>query len=456
MKIRHTALILVLLIMTPACSESGPEDPGETDNNILIGALYEDAGGNKPEVEALRMVIQDINDSEVFENTFDLAISLFNSSLSDRTEMARELIEETGVIAIASEWSSTAKLVLQVTNKEHTDVVQCSGSSTNTRINNTSDYGTEDEDGVLGADTNDTLYRTVTNDVHQAKLVWNLVNNKDKVGVYYLNDAYGESFADQVEEYATADDKVLAFRASWSEQSYDVGSQQSNLDEITRLNDEDKLDSLIMVGLPSQGGIVLNALLSGQQTDWFNGKLIVPDGMIDQGFFTSLQDSFTTWLTIYGNEIQGTAPENYSGDHSTEWLNRLKDFSTGIDDSDAFIPSHADCLYAFAIALLYAGADASTAKDIKDNLSNLKSSNLESDAVEVGPTAEGLQAAKAAIADGKTVRLNGASGIIEFDDDGDRSDQPYKTYKIESNDTGYTWVTDSVWRTNGECISNCD
>jgi ABC-type branched-subunit amino acid transport system substrate-binding protein len=66
-----------------------------------------------------------------------------------------------------------------------------------------------------------------------------------------------------------------------------------------------------------------------------------------------------------------------------------------------------------------------------------------------------MRAAQAAITAGKRVRLDGASGVVEFDALGDRVAQPYETWTLRHGTT-FEWVADEVWDAHSlQCIKHC-
>ncbi len=435
-----------------ACGGDSEEKKGGGDpaSATIIGAIYAENAGDS-ELAAARLAIKDINDSGVFEKPWELQVLRFNDSV-DRQDLAREFMDKYKSPALLTNWSSTGLQVLRLTNSaDYNQVTQCSSGSTNTVINNPN--SPDGSDGIM-ADKNDTFYRAVANDIQQAALVWQLVPEKSKAGFYYVNDAYGESFLNEIKKAADSSGG-LAFEGNF-EETYKTATEKPDIDKIIELNQQGKLSSVILIGLPSQGGPIMKAL--SEATPPFNGTLIVADGMIDAGFFAPLTATFTGWLQTAGNAIIATAPETYEGQHTQAFLDRLSSFSSDYDANSPFTPSTADCIYSFAVSLMHAEGDARTSGyGIKEHMVKLKAGYIGSEpAFEVNPSSQSLKDAQDAIRGGQKVRMNAASGDLRFDSDGDRAVQLYKTLKVEG--TGpYNWVRAQVWDpSEGKCVKYCE
>jgi hypothetical protein len=449
--LKNCVLLLVGGALAAFVGCSGDDDEtggGGDDNTVLrIGALYPDDGGGSDSADAIRMAVADINESGVLDVTLEVVPKYFNDD-SDRGAQATELMRDYGVVALASAWSSTALTVLRLTNsEEYANIIQCSGSSTNTTINNPETAA--EDDGTLNSDQNGTLFRTTANDIQQAALLWTLVEDGSKLGVYALNDAYGSSFRDQM--VSRAGDSGLGFDATF-ENDLNISDEQSDIATILDANAAGNLSALVLVGLPNHGSPIVKELVSA--TVPFSGTILVPDGMLSAGFFASLDASFTAWLSTAGNAIYATAPEMYEGANSGAWTTRLETFDAGVDLSNAFLPSHADCAYMFGLSLLKAGGDVTK---LKDMMATFGATSVGADATEITPNAAGFQAAKAALDAGETIVLNGASGLMTWDADGDRAVQLYKTMAVQDDAGSYSWVQDKVWNAaTGECVKYCD
>jgi ABC-type branched-subunit amino acid transport system substrate-binding protein len=338
----------------------------------------------------------------------------------------------------------------------YTKYVQCSGSSTNTLIN---DPLIKDSEQEIGSDKNDSLYRCVANDKQQAALGWNLVKNKSTFGIFYINDSYGQSFFGEISKKAKDSGHSLVFAESFPEKDFSIKIIESKLEQLLTLNKQGKLQTLLLIGLPSHGGEIVKFLVEAPSP--YRGTLLLTDGMVEATFFTSLTTDFTRWIKLEGNRLFATAPETYAGELTAPWIERITKKHPAIDLSNAFLPSESDCLYAMALALMQEErSEQHRPEALKRAMRRLKASNYSgvhpTDIVDISPDAAGLKRAQQALAAQKRVRLNGASGTIVFDQDGDRLDQLYKTMEPRLVNGLWQWATVSIFEgTTGSCKKNC-
>ncbi|MEE2961788.1 MAG: ABC transporter substrate-binding protein [Myxococcota bacterium] len=437
-----------------------------TGGETVIGVLYNDIGTEQAPLLGLRMAADDLNATGLYTQKFRIVNLDFTSGANDnRIELAEKLIKEYKAVGIISEWSSTAKKVLNLTNKTYQDVIQCSGSSTNTKINDPNNNA-EDADGVMGADANDTLYRAVSNDKKQALLAWGLVPTADqeKLAVVYGDDGYGASFVDEIKKHAAA-----AGITSVQYLPVNPGDDMKATEDLSKTaistivkgSNDGSITNVFAIGLPHHGAVLMKQLskcevdVCGDDAGKsFKGNLIVPDGMIGEGFFANLGDDFATWIDTPGNSIKGTNPDNYSGANSAAWFARLTTKHPNVDVQDAFTPSHADCLYSFGLAMLHEPeATRYTGAALKKHMANQKEGALGSSYEKVAPTTDSFKDLPAKITAGTKLALDGASGLMVYDKNGDRRDQPYSTKKVVKMGSSYEWKCDKVYQPNLETSS---
>ncbi len=450
-------IVLAVIVGVCAATVAGCDDDGEAEASgaVVVGALYFDDSNLNGSLVAVQLAAEDLNASGVFDRRIEIAPSLFTGD-SDREALARALFDD-GAVAITSEFSSTAKTVLQLTNDTagpYADRVQCSGSATSSTINRPD---TPDEEGVaFASDKNDTLYRTVADDITHAGLLWQVVADRSKLGVYHADDAFGRSFRDAVAGLAAGEGIDLVVDRSWSSDTFTVAAAQAVTDEILAANDAGTLDTLILVGFGEVGDIM--RLLIEAQTP-FTGTIVTPEQA--GGFFNSQVGGFTAWMEREDTRVVSTVAENHEGAHSAAWFERLQAAESRITRSGSnFYPSQADCLYSLGLAMLLGEGETRYAPaSIKAKMLELKASAHAgaSDVLLVSPNADGFRAAADAIAAGRRVKLDGASGVVEFDDNGDRATQLYALRQPERFEGGWAWSTVSVHdSTSGECVTGCE
>ncbi len=426
-------LLLTLAVASTACDDDAKaSDDGDS---VVIGALYSSTSTDgEASIVALGMVVDDINASGIFTREFRL-VPRFWGPDSDREAMARTLVTEDGAIAIVSQWSSTAEAILQVTSGDHPDHVSCSGSSTSAALN---DPDLADADGAHTSDKNGTLYRTVANDARHGVIVWDQIPepSRDKVGVLHIDDAFGTSFRDEIAGVAGG----LAFVAGYPAEDFTTAAVEGSVNDILARNAAGELDTLVLVGSGERSEIM--RMLTEAQPP-FEGIVHVPEAAKE--FFDTLGGGFAVWLGMANNQLISSVPDNYRGAHSDEWFARLQQEDETITrGAGNYFTTHADCAYAIAIALLHATGDAQyTPAGVKENLPRLRASQYaaDDDVIDATPDPAGLAAAKAAIEAGKKVRLDGASGLVVFDEDGDRERQIYAVREAKALGGAFEWET---------------
>lgn len=438
-----TTVVGALAFLGLACGPEQTTDKGDSKPEFVIGTLlYEDGAA----VKAHNMAIDDVNASGVLPVKL-VALNVTFGDNDDRTQLARQMFTSQKVKAIGSSWSSTGLRVLRLTNTpEFQNIVQCSSGSTNTTIN---DMTQPDVDGQLMADKNDTFYRAVANDKRQALLVWNQIKSKSKAGIYFIDDPYGQSFRAEIASRAAGS---LRFDDKFPE-TFSATAEKAKLDAILAANARGDLESLVLVGLGDSGGAILKYLVEARPP--FHGQIIGPDGLSTDSVFTSQGAAFAQWLHASGNSLSATLPEGLGGVNSKEWASRYAaKFPSDAAGASGGSTSY-DCVYVFAMALMY-GQGTVSDTTLRDNMPKLKASQLGQSPVTVPPSREGLLAAKEAIDAGKRVRLDGASGVMEFDGDGDSIHQLYAVQKVAG--TGpFTWAPHQVWNPmTNTCLSGCN
>lgn len=437
-------LLLVGNACQPAQNTTSEAEP------IIIAGFFGEAPDEPSSTKAIKLAFEDLNAAGVISRPVQVLPRYFNDNI-DRTQLAQETFDSFAVAGAISTSSSTALKITRLTNLEqYANIVQCSGSSTNTKINNPS---TPDSEDGIGADRNDTLFRAITNDIKQAKLVWDMSADKEHTGMIYLGAPYGESFHGEIEAKAQADVGGLAYAVPYPEGGSQVDFQPI-IDEVLAKNAAGELNTIIYVG-----DTVFGAFLKGliEAPEPFVGTFIVTDGVIDDGVFLSQTSAFTQWLARPGNRLLGTTPSGFSGPNSEQWIERYKQ-AKGSEGIDNFVTTFADCAYSMALSLIEAevkGEDPYAY--LKVGLSSQKEASLAgAEVVLVDPNPAGLQAAKEALQAGKKVQLNGASGELVYDQDGDRIQQFYAIMEVEGAGP-YKWAASQVWDpVEGVCVEGCE
>lgn len=429
-----------------ASQPPGPISSAKQD--FVIGSLLAEQNG----IKSMDLAIEDINAAGVLPVRLVGIHQAFGDN-DDRTVLAKNMFDKQNVKALTSSWSSTGLKVLRLTNTDaYKNIVQCSDGSSNTTINDPNTPN--DAQGQLMSDKNDSYYRAVSNDKKQAVVVFQRLTAQDKAGIYWSDEPYGQTFEKEVKKNADAAGKTLVFDKSYASMNFSTAGAKADLDDLLAKNASGQLTSLVLVGLVGDAaGAIVDYLVSAATP--FQGQIIVPDGLADNSLFASQKAAFATWLAKPGNSLTATLQEGMSGANSKTWADRFKARFPGEDPTAAYTTTMYDCVYSFAVAMMY-GKGTVGPTTLHDGMLNLKKSQLGDAPVSVAPTVEGLKAAQAAIAAGKKVLIDGASGLMRFDNDGDAIDTLYAVLKISGTAGAYKWAPNLVWDpNNNKCFSGC-
>ncbi len=397
-----------------------PPPPGA---EIVIGAtLWDDISDNaKLRLQAAELAAEQITASGVMKLTIkNLSPAVGDAASGDKAgENAVKLFDDDPpAVAVVSMGSGIAKGILaKIGEGKYAKYPQCSNAASSPTLNANGD-GTESTE----FDKNDNFYRTVVHDFFQAALLAHIAtveNSWDKVAVYSLDDAYGSGMRDALKA-------KLGAKVVWEQVhptgDFDATAEKTNLDELIAKSGDGSISVVVLTTQKAQAPGIIKALTEGG----YVGPILLPDGGRTDDVFTIAKD-LKTWLDADAkNTIIGTESDNFAGKNSDQFTTDFKaKFSA---DPDAFSPTSYDCVFAFALGLLYAGDENYTAAGVWEGLQNFKEKNHSDDEVEVGIGADGFKAAADAIADGKKVHLEGAAGPLNWDDTGDLKSNPFRTF----------------------------
>ncbi|MBI2603418.1 MAG: hypothetical protein HYW48_10220 [Deltaproteobacteria bacterium] len=442
-KLQGLHLILSVFVGVAACRPAAKEQGLEAakGSDFKIGVMFFNGNRDSRSVHAINMAIEDVNAAGIFTRKW-VADFNFYDTRTDRMKLANTMINEHRVDLVVSQWSSTALHVLQFTNRSNPHLVQCSADSTNTYIN---DPTIQDSEDLVISDKNGTLFRIVANDRKQTNVIWEQVREKEKFAIIYINDIYGASLKDELtRKYAEAVKSNFPTEALLSYPASDFVLSQitDRLDALIAKSLEGTINTLILAGMSYDGSHILQYLTESPSP--FRGHIILSDGMIETNTFSPLSEAFDVWLKTEGNSLTGVSPEMDVGENNEAWNRRLKERTKLFD---TYAPGAASCVYLVALALLSAPKDEELSPDAaKIGFQNFLTKNVSSQRdsyFAVAPTVQALKEAKEMAARGKKLLLNGPSGEIVFDDDGDRLHQRYEKLSIHYNDGSFSFEKDT-------------
>ena len=402
---------------------------GEDSDALVIGAIFHDdvSDSARLRLRAIDLAVEHINESGVFEQTLEV-VNLRptqgdSASAEKAAEKARELYDSYDAIGVISLFSSLGQSIIGVTNEAEYDFVQCNVSASSPLLNDASSSTAD-----APTDTADNFYRTVASDILQGGEMVSLAqsNGWSKIGVYYVDDAFGNGLKDVLETGlagSISSDHVVSFASG----EYDISSEASALDSLITGG----LDAIILPTLKESSPFIVDYLTSNN----FTGAIVLSDGAKTDNIFTTA-DSLEAWLAVDGNSMIGTEPNNFAGVNSDAFSAA---FSARFNEEpNSYSPTAYDCAMAFAHALLQSSTLDRAA--IKAGMRSFKESNRTSSETTVGIGAAGLVDAKAVYDSGDGVNYEGASGRIIFDDTGDRLELGIRTFSPSKDSGSWAWT----------------
>ena len=293
-------------------------------------------------------------------------------------DAARALVDVENAVAIVGALSSG--VTVAVANA----VLMISGASTAPSIT------------VL--EDNDFLFRTTPSDASQGVVLARLAQEQghEKVGIMYINNAYGEGLANQFEESFTALGGTVTARVPHE----DV--QPTYVSELQKATADDP-DVLAVLSYTGQAAVYVREAMEGGYVDEF----LFADGTKGSEWIADID----AWDALDGS--LGTA-QGSPGSPAKDAFETSYEETFGIPPSHPFMAEHYDATVLVALAAAQAGNTTDSAA-IRDALRDVANAPGEV----VGPGRDEIARALALIADGKDINYNGAGGDVEFDEHGD-------------------------------------
>lgn len=326
---------------------------------------------------------------------------------------ATRLVETEGVHAIIGAASSTRALAVAESVTGPNEILQITPSGTSPAL--------------TAANDDDFLFRTPIHDTAQSLVLAQLVSDDlgyDSVCVMYENSAYGQGLSENFEAAYTGTVTASVSHAS------EGTTFASELNQCVAGDPE----ALVAISYPvGQAQVYLREALEGSLIDQF----VFVDGTKDGQTFADLG-----WENFDG--MKGTAPGALQTEEG-DAFDASYEAAYGEGYSVPFIRESYDAAILIALAAQAAGTtDGAAMRDALREISN-------AEGTEYGPAdlADALTDAGA----GDDINYQGASGPIEFNDDGDILIGAVEVWHIDAaaaaaapDDVSKGLVTESVWR----------
>ncbi len=358
------------------------------DDPLKLGALMPMTGDlqayGQTSLNGIELAAKEINDAGGVLGA-DMEIELGDTQTSPQSgiDAAKKLVSIEGVSGIVGALSSgvTIPVAQSVTSKE--GVPQISGASTSPVI--------------TGLDDDDFMFRTVPSDAFQGRALAEVVTEDglSNVSILYVNNDYGEGLADSFSAAFEGHDGAVDERIA-----YEKGNA-SYRGELSKAADGGA-EALVVIGYPESGVTILRQALEGGHFDRF----VFTDGMkapeiIDAVGAEYLDGSF------------GTAPEALTDTDAAEHFRTAYDSEYGEVPPKPFIDTAYDATWVLALAAEAAGSTDGEA--VRDALRDV--ANPPGEQILPGEWEKAMEL----LADGEDINYSGASGSVDFDDNGDVS-----------------------------------
>lgn len=299
-------------------------------------------------------------------------------------EEARRLIEIEGVSAIIGPAASGTTVQSAEAVTIPAGILQISPSATSSAL--------------TGVEDNDFLFRTTISDDAQGVILAEIAREQgwETVCTMYVNNAYGQGLT------ASFSDNFTALGGTVTAQVSHEGEQASYASEIATCT-ADGPDALVNISYPVSMRVYVREAIESGQVEQF----LFSDGGRAPEMFEDLGWEF--FEGMYGTSAG--APETASGaDFDSAYAEAF-----GERPSLPYLREAYDALY--VIALSAQKANSVDSAEIRDALRDVANAPGEV----VNPGVEGWQSAMTLIAEGTEIDYQGASGALDFDENGDVS-----------------------------------
>jgi ABC-type branched-subunit amino acid transport system substrate-binding protein len=392
---------------------------------LKIGVLVPFTGALStfgPEYEnAARLAAKCINNAG---GVNDAAVEIVTGDTGTAAEQgvseATRLVDVEGVVGIVGAASSAVSLAVAESVTGPNQVVQISPASTSPALSAAAD--------------NDFLFRTPISDAAQGVLLAQLIADDlgyTSVCAMYVNNAYGQGLLDSFTTAYEANGGAVT--ASVAHDDAQAVSYAAQLEQCTAGNPE----ALVAISYPvGQATVYLREAIEGSVIDQF----VFVDGTRDDEMFTELG-----WENFDG--MKGTAPGALTTDFG-DAFDAAYETEFGALYQTPFVREAYDA----TVGIILAAASAGTNTDavaIRDALRGV--ANAPGDAY--GPGADDLGAAVVAAAAGTDIDYQGASGSVDFDENGDITFGAIEIWQVDAANTEIVVIARySVDLTTGEVV----
>ncbi len=392
-----------VIITITSCKD---DDDDNTDNNketINIGLIVPMAG--YPEysqnfIDATNMAINEINtNGGVLGKDLKLVIGDGNADVNTAIEESRKLIDEHNVISLSlTNSSKTLGVFEEVMNTE--DILLIAPTASAVEISSLEDKNL--------------VWRTMPSDAFQGKIAADYVNNKgvSEVSIMYINNSYGSGLSEEFKNHFESLGGTIT-----TEQPYEEMADYVSFDfePVLDLLFADKPEFVYII---TKGGEAPKIFTQINSADYFV-----------EGYKPEIMSADATKieaLTLNSPEkiIEGMIGTVPIGAISENFDANFKAFS-GFETVMNATRNMYDAIYLMAYAML--SAESSDPNIFKSKMQEV---SKDGKVIEINEFAK----AKELIEDATDINYDGASGKIDFDENGDVTSGTYEIWKVVNSE----------------------
>ncbi|MBP6985231.1 MAG: ABC transporter substrate-binding protein [Alphaproteobacteria bacterium] len=337
-----------------------------------------------PIEKAANLVLKQVNEQGGFFASGEKLEYIKGDSACDpvaAVDVAKKMVDVNQVVAVFGPGCSGAAIAQAQSVTIPAGVVSISFSATSPMM-------TSMEKGT------DLVFRTVASDAYQGQVIADLAikNGVKEIAVMYSNDDYNTGISQVfVKSFKEKGGKVTAVQA------FDPG-KQTYRSEVTTLAKDTK--NMALFAYPGNGGIVI--LRNALETKAFNA-FYAGDAMRSDDLAKQLGADALTGLSV----VSGTSDKD--SEAYVKWLAAAKDVQ--LSSGENFVANAYDAMFVLALAIEKAGS--TDRKKISEALRSI--ANAPGELIYPGE----FKKAKEILAKGGDIQYVGASGAVDFDENGD-------------------------------------
>jgi len=422
------AIVAIALLAFAACDDDEEEGTTPTDQTpstditpavagpLKIGYLLDFTGAlasfGPEEENAVKLAVKHINDAGgVLGEPVELARADSGTDKDIGVAEATRLVDIEKVHAIVGSLASGVTLAVAEGVTGPKNILQISHASTSPAL--------------TAANDNDFLFRTPISDAAQGQVLAKLVEDLGYTTVctMYVNNAYGLGLSENFATAFEAADGTVTDQVSHADQTA-ATTYVSELNQCVAGGPE----ALVAISYPvGQAQIYLKEALENDIIDTF----VFVDGTRDDEMFTTLG-----WENFDG--MKGTSPGALPPSDFTTTFNDLYTAEYTSLYKVPFTREAYDAVMVIALAAEKAGSVDPTA--IRDALRDVGNAP----GTKVGSPPEGITAAFEAVRNGEDIDYDGASGSVEFDENGDVLLGAIDIWRVDAATTDF--VTEKTYK----------